>query len=275
MGKPVFFEKVGKAIKDVLSQDYSFKNQVKISSSGSDGSKLQSSATQKGDSVTIDGAATVEVAPGTTVQTKVDSASKVSVKIEAADVVGADKVIVDTSVPGVSSGDVELQKVMGNLAVSTKVGLQLAPKVSVSATHNALVDGLIVGAEAGYDASKGQVSKYGVLLNYKSGDVTAQLIGTDKLDTIKASVLHDYSSSFSYAAELVKKMSKNETTMTLGSNYKISGSTTFKAKVDNNGTITTMYKFEVAKGTTFAASAELNSFNLEKFPKMGFTVTLK
>jgi len=271
---PSLFEKIGKATKDLFNEDYSLKNQLKISQKASNGTSLQATATTNGAGLKSELKTTIKASDVVSVETKIDCCNKVSFKIDYTELQNV-KVVCNTSLPGVGSGDIEATWTSGGTQVMSNVGLSLAPKFVLSASNTTYMQGLTAGAELGYDAGKGAMTKLGVGALYKTGDLTYIGKLEDKLDTLKASVLHQKSDTFTWAAEYLKKMSKGETTMTLGSSFKVDDTSSVKAKLDNHGIVTALYKLEIKKGTTFACSAELNSLDLQRAPKLGFNVTLK
>merc|ERR1711865_23500 len=248
---PSIFEKVGKPIKDLLTGDYTLKQQLKISGN-SDAGALKANSTIKGSSMTSDATACFKWNNKLDLETKVDTASKISIKAMYNPDVDNVTVTTNTSLPGFD-GDAEVLYKKGGQDVSTTVGFSIAPKISVCYVNSKLADNVTAACEVGYDAAKGSLSKYGALVQYTKGDAIFLAKADDKFDSFKVSMLHNTSADFSWAAELSKKMSKGETTMTIGTACKLDGGSSVKAKIDSHGVASAVYKVDVRKGLTFAA----------------------
>merc|ERR1711865_1010780 len=79
---PSLFEKIGKATKDLFNEDYSLKNQLKISQKASNGTSLQATATTNGAGLKSELKTTIKASDVVSVETKVDCCNKVSFKID-------------------------------------------------------------------------------------------------------------------------------------------------------------------------------------------------
>jgi voltage-dependent anion channel protein 2 len=260
--------------KDVLSADYSLKNQVKISSVADNGTTLAGTSTKKGDGILHDVKVSFKPSDVLAVEAKVDTSGKLSFKVDYTEIQNV-KVTANTSLPDVTAGDLELNYAAGGSSFATSATLSAAPKFLVSASNSSYVKGLTAAVEMSFDAASGAWTKYGVAAMFKQGDLTGTAVATDKFDTVKVGMAHQYSDAFAWAAEYVKKLSRGDGSFTIGTSYKMDNSSSIKTKLDNNGILTTCYKLEVKKGTSFAATAEMSALNLERAPKLGFTCVLK
>lgn len=237
--------------------------------------KVSATSTKKADSIGHEIKVNMSPASGVAVEGKVDASGKIGFKVDYTDIKNV-KVTANVAVPDVLASDVDLVVTTGgSTATETTIGLSSTPKVHFVASNSGFVSGMTSAAELSFDMAKGGLSKYGFATSYKQGDMTAVAQATDKLDTVKVGLVHNYSDAFSWAAEYAKKLSKDSSTFTVGQSFKIDPSSSIKAKLDNNGVLSAVYKLEVKKGTSFAATAEMSALNLEKAPKLGFTVSMK
>ncbi len=103
-----------------------------------------------------------------------DAASRLTVNGSLAEVAQGLKVGGSAVLPDPSSAKIWAEYVQGSLAAKTTVGLTASPAVEVAVAT--AVQGLLVGAELGYDTGKSTVTKYNIAL----GRCRKLLLGSSK-----------------------------------------------------------------------------------------------
>jgi voltage-dependent anion channel protein 2 len=103
------------------------------------------------------------------------------------------------------------------------------------------------------------------------------LYRADKGDTIKVSgVYHlDEKQKASAVAELTRRLSSNENTLTVGGLYTVDPQTTMKARLNNTGTLAALLQHEVKPKSILTISGEFDTKALDRPPKFGLALALK
>jgi len=181
---------------------------------------------------------------------------------------GAPKVTGVYNVPGFASGT---SLVFKSEAV---VAYPYAKKVdqSVAYVHGPAT----VGAEWEFDTTKMALGKYTVGAQYALKQGTAALLLADKLDTAKLSYVHKQSSTLSFAAEVVHKISKNATTGSVGATNKFDAFTG-KALLTSDLLVSLSATGDVVpKSVSGTACIQLDGKNISsKGPKYGVQLSVK
>ncbi|KAL9273729.1 Mitochondrial outer membrane protein porin 2-like protein [Drosera capensis] len=207
----------------------------------------------------------------TLVDVKVDTKSNIFTTFTVTDIFPSTKAIVSVKLPDYNSGKLELQYFHDHATFTTAAILNKSPAIDVSATIG--TPAIAFGAEAGYDTTSGNFTKYtaaiGVLLPlYCKGD---------KGDTIRATYLHhlDQSKKSSSVGEITRRFSTNENTFTVGGSYVIDGLSVVKAKLNNHGKLGALLQHEVIPKSLITIAGEIDTKALEKTPKFGLALALK
>lgn len=103
------------------------------------------------------------------------------------------------------------------------------------------------------------------------------LYRADKGNTIKVSgVYHlDEKQKTSAVAELTRRLSTNENTLTVGGLYTVDPQTAVKARLNNNGTLAALLQHELKPKSLLTISGEFDTKALDRAPKFGLALALK
>lgn len=211
---------------------------------------------------------------GVTFDTTVSSDSKVSTALNF-DVAKGMKCSVSASIPDKASGKLSLSMKQPYVAAKGSVGLNTAPKVEGSICTG-ISKGLI-GADLGYDTAKSTMTKMNFGVGYAAEDFGISVFLMDKLDTVKVSYSHKIlnTNSATVGAEVVRKLSKSETTFTIGALTKLEEGATAKAKIDNHGVCSMLYQLDIRPKTVATFSAQFDMKTLDKNAKVGMNLAIK
>ncbi|CAL4921349.1 unnamed protein product [Urochloa decumbens] len=274
MKGPGLFSDIGKKAKDLLTRDYTYDQKLTVSTVSASGVGLTSTAVKKGGLYTLD-VSSVYKYKNTVVDIKVDTESNISTTLTVLDALPSTKLVTSVKLPDYNSGKVELHYFHENATFASVVGTKPSPVVEFSGTVGA--QGVAFGAEAGYDTATGKFTKYTAAIGVTKPDYHAAFILADKGDTIKVSgVYHlDEKQKASAVAELTRKLSTNENTLTVGGLYKIDPQTAVKARLNNTGTLAALLQHELKPKSLLTISGEFDTKALDRAPKFGLALALK
>lgn len=272
---PGLFSDIGKKAKDLLTKDYLSDQKISISSySDTAGVFLTSTAVKKGGLSTGDVAAQY-MYKNTLLDIKVDTESIISTTLTVTELLPSTKTIASVKLPDYNSGKLEVQYFHHHGALTTAVALKQSPFVDLSLTIGTPT--FAIGAEAGYETSSGNFSKYTAGISITKPESCMSIILGDKGNTIRASYLHyfDQKKSSSSVAEIARTLSTNENTITVGGSYAIDHLTTVKARLNNHGKLGALLQHEVLPKSLVTISSEFDTKALDKTPKFGLVLALK
>ncbi|MBA0592143.1 hypothetical protein Gorai_009130, partial [Gossypium raimondii] len=206
---------------------------------------------------------------------KVDTNSNISTTLTFTEILPSTKTIASFKVPDYNSGKLEVQYFHDHATVTTTVGLNQTPGVDVTATIG--TPSIAFGAEAGYDTTSGNFTKYTAGISMTKPDSCASIILGDKGDSIKASYVHymDQLKKSAAVAEISRRFSTNENTFTVGGVYAVDHLTLIKAKLNSHGRLGAVLQHEVVPKSLLTISSELDTKALEKSPRFGLALALK
>ncbi|XP_006649583.1 mitochondrial outer membrane protein porin 5 [Oryza brachyantha] len=271
---PGLFSDIGKRAKDLLTKDYTYDQKLTVSTVSSSGVGLTSTAVKKGGLYTLD-VNSVYKYKNTNVDIKVDTESNISTTLTVFDVLPSTKLVTSVKLPDYNSGKVEVQYFHENASFATAVGMKPSPVVEFSGTAGA--QGIAFGAEAGFDTATGKFTKYSAGIGVTKPDYHAAIVLADKGDTIKVSgVYHlDDKKKTSAVAELTRRLSANENTLTVGGLYTVDPQTSVKARLNNTGKLAALLQHEVKPKSLLTISGEFDTKALDRPPKFGLALALK
>lgn len=98
----------------------------------------------------------------------------------------------------------------------------------------------------------------------------------DKGDSIRASYLHylDQLKKSAAVAEITRKFSSNENTVTVGGLYAVNPLTSVKGKLNNNGKLGALLQHELIPKSLLTISGEVDTRALDRTPKLGLSIAL-
>lgn len=268
------FSEIGKKAKDLLTRDYTSDQKFSISTYSDAGVVLTSTAVKKGGLSTGDVAALYKF-KNTVVDVKVDTESNISTTVTVTEILPSTKTIASVKLPDYNSGKLEVQYFHDHAAFSTAVTVNQSPLLDVSATIG--TPAIAFGAEAGYDTTSGNFTKYNAGISITKPDSSASIILGDKGDSLRASYVHylDQLKKSAAVGEITRKFSTNENTFTVGGSYSVDHVTVVKAKLNNHGKLGALLQHEVIPKSLLTISGEIDTKALEKNPKFGLAIALK
>lgn len=271
---PGLFPEIGRKAKDLLTRDYTSDQKFSISTYSDAGVVLTSTAVKKGGLSTGDVAALYKF-KNTVVDVKVDTESNISTTVTVTEILPSTKTIASVKLPDYNSGKLEVQYFHDHAAFSTAVTVNQSPLLDVSATIG--TPAIAFGAEAGYDTTSGNFTKYNAGISITKPDSSASIILGDKGDSLRASYVHylDQLKKSAAVGEITRKFSTNENTFTVGGSYSVDHVTVVKAKLNNHGKLGALLQHEVIPKSLLTISGEIDTKALEKNPKFGLAIALK
>ncbi|KAF3951638.1 hypothetical protein CMV_022736 [Castanea mollissima] len=271
---PGLFTDIGKKAKDLLTRDFNSDQKFTVSTYSDAGVALTSTAVKKGGFSTGDVAAQYKY-KNAVFDVKVDTESNISTIITFTEILPSTKTIASFKVPDYNSGKLEVQYFHDHATLTTAVALNQSPAIDFSATIG--TPSIAFGAEAGYDTTTGNFTKYTAGLSVAKPDSSASIILGDKGDSIKASYVHhlDQFKKSAAVGEITRKFSTNENTFTVGGSYAIDSLTVVKAKLNNHGKLGALLQHEVIPKSVLTVSGEVDTKALDKNPKFGLAIALR
>ncbi|KAM3709147.1 hypothetical protein ACJW30_02G151500 [Castanea mollissima] len=271
---PGLFTDIGKKAKDLLTRDFNSDQKFTVSTYSDAGVALTSTAVKKGGFSTGDVAAQYKY-KNAVFDVKVDTESNISTIITFTEILPSTKTIASFKVPDYNSGKLEVQYFHDHATLTTAVALNQSPAIDFSATIG--TPSIAFGAEAGYDTTTGNFTKYTAGLSVAKPDSSASIILGDKGDSIKASYVHhlDQLKKSAAVGEITRKFSTNENTFTVGGSYAIDSLTVVKAKLNNHGKLGALLQHEVIPKSVLTVSGEVDTKALDKHPKFGLAIALR
>lgn len=262
---------IGKSANDLLNSSYNYDNKVSIGNKTASGLTLTLNGCKKGSGATGDIKGSFEKS-GVVIDTVVTSESKVTTTLNF-DIAKGIKGTVSGSIPDKASGKFSLSVKKPHVALKSSIGLNTTPKMEASLCSG--VSSTMIGADFGYDTAKSAMTKYNLGAGYSAEDFSVAMFVVDKGDTIKASYCHKTSASASIGAEVQRRLSKKETTFTIGGMTKLDGGALAKVKVDNHGICSMLYQQELRPKTVATMSAQFDMKTLDKNAKVGMNLAIK
>ncbi|KAI3979614.1 hypothetical protein MKX01_013709, partial [Papaver californicum] len=170
---------------------------------------------------------------------------------------------------------IKVQYFHDHATVTSAVGLNQSPAVLVTATVGS--PSFAFGEKDGYHTSMGALTKYNADISVTSPDYKASIILSDKGDTISAAYVHhlDVLKRTSGVAEVCRKFSSNENTITVGGSYAVDPLTSVKYMLNNHGKLAALMQHELKLKSFFTLSGEFDTKALDKAPRFGLSLTLK
>ncbi|KAJ8769293.1 hypothetical protein K2173_002497 [Erythroxylum novogranatense] len=271
---PELFSDIGKKPKDLLTRDYSSDQKFSVSTFSAAGVALTSTAVKQGGLSTGDVAA-LYVYKKNLFNVKVDTESNISTTLTFTEILPSTNAIASFKIPDYNSGKFEVQYFHDHATLTAAAALSQSPAIDFTATLGTPT--IAFGAEAGYDTSSGNLSKYTAGISVTKPDAYASVILGDKGDTIKASYVHylDQLRRSAAVAEITRRFSTNENTFTVGGSYAVDHLTLVKAKLSNHGKLGALIQHELIPKSLVTISGEVDTKALDKNPRFGLAIALK
>ncbi|XP_044488562.1 mitochondrial outer membrane protein porin 2-like [Mangifera indica] len=271
---PGLFTDISKKARDLLTKDYNADQKLSISTFSASGVALTSTAVNKGGLSTGDVAALYKY-KNVLFNIKVDTGSNITTALTFTEILPSTQAVASFQVPDYNSGKLEVQYLHDHATFTTAVALNQSPSIDVTATIG--TPSIVFGAEAGYDTTSGNFTKYTAGISVNKPDSCASIILGDKGDTMRASYIHhlDQLKKSAAVGEITRRFSTNENTFTVGASYAIDHLTVVKAKLNNHGKLGALLQHEVIPKSILTISSEVDTKELEKNPRFGLAIALK
>ncbi|KAJ4823338.1 Voltage-dependent anion-selective channel protein 2 [Turnera subulata] len=271
---PGLFSDIGKKPKDLLTKDYIADQKFTVSTFAGPGVALTSTAVKNGGLSTGDVAALYKYR-NATFDVKVDTESNISTTVTFTEILPSTKTISTFKLPDFNSGKLEVQYFHDHATITAAAALKQSPVLDVSATFGTPT--IAFGAEAGFETKSGSFTKYTAGVSVTKPEFSASIILGDKGDTIRASYLHhlDQLKKTAVVGEIIRKLSSNENTVTVGGLFAVDDLTVVKAKLNNYGKLGAVLQHEVIPKSLLTISGEIDTKALEKNPRFGLAIALK
>ncbi|KAL4181552.1 hypothetical protein AMTRI_Chr12g237910 [Amborella trichopoda] len=271
---PGLFSDIGKKARDLLTKDYSYDQKFTLSTFSEVGVGITSTAVKKG-GISCGDIAVQYKHKSTIVDLKVDTESNILTTFTISEILPSTKAIVSFKLPDHNSGKLEVQYFHDHAGFSSIVGLNGSPTVDLTGTIG--TQGFAIGVEAGFNTTSNAMTKYNAGLSLTKPELCASVILADKGDTFKVSYMHTFDkfNASSIVAELSRKFSTNENTITVGGAYKVDPLTTVKARLNNHGKLGALLQHELKPKSVLTLSGEFDTKSMDKTPRLGLALALK
>ncbi|KAK9931783.1 hypothetical protein M0R45_019047 [Rubus argutus] len=274
---PAPFSDISKKAKDLLTKDYNFDQKFTLSVVGSTGLALTANGLKK-DQIFVGDINTLYKSRNVIVDVKVDTYSNVTTKVTKPDLFPNTKVAVSSKFPITNLARMCISLVKLNLedvclmldvqylhphaAIDSSIGLNPAPRLELSATIGS--KDLSMGGEIGFDTASSLLTKYNAGISFNKPNLSAalllfslaaiydltswlcpQLFSVPR-QTLKATYIHavDSSNGTTVAAELTRRFSTLDNSLTLGSAHAIDPYTVVKTRFSDSGKAAILWQRE-------------------------------
>ncbi|CAR25516.1 hypothetical protein ZYGR_0A00800 [Zygosaccharomyces rouxii] len=272
---PPFFSDIGKDINGLLGKDFYHGTNaaVDVSTVAKNGVKF----TLKAKQAVKDGplSANVETrvsdkATGLTLTQGWSNANNLNTKIELADLTpGLKSELVTSLVPGVSKA-AKLNVSFVQPFFTARGAFDLLKGPSFVGDLTLAHEGIVGGAEIGYDITGGSLSRYAVALGYSAGDYSLGL-STNNAQLTTVSFFQNVSPILQVGAKATS-VPKELTNVNIefATKYLPDATSQIKTKIADSGIVALAYKQELRTGVTLGVGASFNALNLaEPVHKLG------
>ncbi|KAK4849464.1 hypothetical protein QYF36_025096 [Acer negundo] len=267
----VLFPDIGKEAKDLLNKGYIKDDVFSISKCSSIGVVQSTTVVKHGRLSTSNIAANCN---NDTVDVKIDSKSKLSASLGFRGNFSASaRTIFTLKLPDYSSSKLKFQYFHENAILASSFVLNQSPRVVISA---AIVNPRIAfSVEAEYKTAR-CFTKYDAGIHVANPMCNATITLSNKGDLLKALYMHqfDQPNKVAVAAEISRRFSTKENTLTVGGSCEVDRRTALKVKLDNHGKLNTLLLHRFRHKSYLSVSGEIDMKGLDKTPRIGLAVAL-
>jgi len=281
------FADLGKAANDLVNKDFYHTAQatLDVKLKAPNGTNVTVKGKQGFDGVTggsIEGKHTLKP-QGVTITQAWSTASLLDSKVELADVLAPGAKIDIQNLWNPSKPQAAAQKITAafkNPNIHSRAFFNYATQ---SGSADALIDvtagheGFLVGGEAGYDITKGALTRYSVGLGYQTPSYTASIVATQNLKIIAASYYQKVNSAVEVGAKAGFDVQASKASgLEIASKYKLDPLSFAKAKINDRGIAALAYSTKLNAGTTLGLGLSLDTNKLnEAGHKIGTSLTFE
>ncbi|XP_021776150.1 mitochondrial outer membrane protein porin 2-like [Chenopodium quinoa] len=272
-GGPSLFRDIGKRARDVLYKDYCCDMNFSVTTQTQDGLALTSSTLQKEGHSVGDLAAQFKY-QNAIIDVKVDTQSTIATTLTLNDIMPSLKSIASIKLPDYNSAKLELQYFHKLAALSSVVSFNKSPVFGFSATCG--TSSTVIGAEAGYDSSISDFTKYDVGISMTKPGSCTSVILAEKGDLLRASyVWYLDQGKTTTVVEFKNRFSEEGNTLTVGGSYAVDELTLIKLKLNNQGSFGALLQHEFNPKSVLTMAAEIDYNSIDTNPKLGISLALK
>mmetsp|Transcript_24169 Transcript_24169/g.61952 ORF Transcript_24169/g.61952 Transcript_24169/m.61952 type:complete len:275 (+) Transcript_24169:95-919(+) len=273
MSKVASFGDIGKPAGDLLNKGFDVKQTVTLNAASTDGTKVTIKSTKDGEKLSGDIKLAKSLCPAFNLDVSITSDSKVSFTGVAPSLYKGLKCTLAGSLPDHTSGKLTLDYAMPHLNTKTVIGLTSSPLLNLTATTGS--SGAIMGGDVAYDTGKSAITKWSVGAGYIGPDYNAGVVLSDKGNTVKATYSQVLDPTQSVGCEVVRKLSSDATTFTVGYSKALDTGAILKMRLASSGMGALSYQFIPAPKTTVTLSGQFDTMNLDKNTKLGVALDAK
>ncbi|KAL5790418.1 hypothetical protein ACOSQ2_005306 [Xanthoceras sorbifolium] len=209
-----------------------------------------------------------------TVDVKFDSKSHLSTTLSFREKFSpSTKTLFTLKLPDYSSSELKIQYFHEKAALASSFVLKQSPAVVISAVIGN--PRIAFGVEAEYKTTR-CFTKYDAAIHVANPKCNASIILANKGDLLKASYMHRFHqpTRIAVAAEITRRFSTKENSLTIGGSYEVDRKTTLKVKVNNHGSLNTLLLYKIRTKSSLSISGEFDTKGLDKTPRIGLAAAL-
>ncbi|KAK4799063.1 hypothetical protein SAY86_024428 [Trapa natans] len=270
---PGLFSEIGKKARDILTANYNTTKKISINTRSFDNGVVLTSTSLKDEGVSLALVGAEYTYKNSLIHVILDTESQILTTATFTEILPSTKAIASFKFPDCSSGKIELQHFHDHATLTTSMGLKQSPVIDISATVG--TSDIALGGEAGYDTKFGSFTKYTAGVCARKSDACAAVILADKGNTIRATYMHHLDKQKNCAVgEIMRKLSTNESIVTVGGVYAVDPLTVVKAKLNSYGMLGAVLQHEIIPKSMLTISGEVNTKALDKATKLGLSIAL-
>ncbi|KAL6851662.1 hypothetical protein ACP4OV_020226 [Aristida adscensionis] len=271
---PGLYSDIGKKARDLLYKDYHTDQKFTLTTYAANGAAITAASTRKDEAIFSEIQSQLKN-KNLTVDVKATSDSNVITTFTIHELCTPGlKAILCVPLPYQKIAKAELQYLHDHAGITASVGLNTNPVLNLSGVFGTKT--LAVGADAAFDTSTGDFTKYNTALSFTSEeDFVAAVTLNNKGNSLAASYYHSVSPSTAVGGELAHSFSSNENTLTFGTQHALDPLTTVKARFNNYGMASALVQHEFRPKSFLTVSTEVDTKAIEKSSKVGLSLVLK
>ncbi|OZJ02746.1 hypothetical protein BZG36_04668 [Bifiguratus adelaidae] len=136
--------------------------------------------------------------------------------------------------------------------------------------------GLLLGAEVGYDLPSGQVTRYNSAIGYSTPDYAVALHATSALTIFSVSFFHRLDKDTEAGGRVLYDSKADQMALEVGAKYRVSPDAILKAKVNNLGVLALGFTQLLRPGVKINLGSMIDTARIgEVGPKMGLSFTFE
>jgi voltage-dependent anion channel protein 2 len=274
---PPSWKDLGKSSNDLLGKDYHFHGaslEVKTQTPSNVAFKVQGTRDSKSDVITgdIEGKWTDKVHGLTLTQTWT-TANILRNQVELDNLIAKGlKLDLATSLsPDKGAKTAVLNSVYKQSGLHTRGALDVFKGPTFTADAVLGRDGFLVGAEAAYNVTGGNITRYAAAVGYNAPEYAVTVHGLNNFNTFSASYYHRVSRDVEAGAKAVydSKATHGGVALEVGTKAYLDSSAFFKAKINNSGVIALGYTQSLRPGVKASFGLALDTQKLNEASPIG------